>query len=122
MSYFYSLRGWLEIEPKNFSQVVNFLTTLKNNHLNNPKHSLYNQGWCWQETPINWTSYVFYGADLTEEGLILFETTLKQLISLNLDLSGYFHAQGEDEKYNITYRIDCDIINKKIEQATITLV
>ncbi len=95
---------------------------MKSNDLNHPKHSLYNQGWCWQEIPINWTSYVFYGADLTDEGLILFETTLKQLISLNLDLSGYFQAEGEDSEYNITYRIDSDIISKKIEQATVSLV
>lgn len=92
------------------------LQKLKSNKNQNPQESLYNQGWCWQEMPINWTSYIFYGADVTAEGLMLFETNLQKLTALNLDVSGYFHSQGEDGQQNLIYRITNDIIAKQTEQ------
>jgi len=51
MAYFYSLRGWLEVEPDNFPQVM------------------------------------------------------------GLNLSGYFHAQGEDGEENIVYNLTDDFLH-----------
>jgi hypothetical protein len=76
MAYYYSLRGWLEIEPENFSNAVQMLKSLKKQYESEPKFSLYLKGWCWSETNINWTRYLFYGADVTEEGLTFFKNML----------------------------------------------
>ncbi|GJD16700.1 hypothetical protein RIVM261_016560 [Rivularia sp. IAM M-261] len=75
MSYFYSLRGWLEIEPEKFQTAIRLIESLQHTHEQNTKIGFYLQGWFWNKTPINWTRYLFYGADVTQFGIELFEDT-----------------------------------------------
>jgi len=105
MAYYYSLRGWLEVEPDGFSQMVQVFQSLQQRCEKDPKLSLYLKGWCWSDTPINWTRYLFYGADVSEEGLRFFKEVLSQIAHCGLNLSGYFHAQGEDGERNYTYQM-----------------
>lgn len=113
MAYYYSLRGWIEVEPENFDSLIKAIKSWQAEYPKDTKIGLYLQGWCWQDSPINWTRYLFYGADVTEEGLKLFEDTLNKLKIMNLNLSGYFHAQGEDKEKNFIYYIDEDNLNRK---------
>lgn len=108
MSYFYSLRGWLEVEPEKFHIATQRIESLQHTHEQNTKIGLYLQGWSWNENSINWTRYLFYGADVTQFGIELFENTLSKLIDTQLKISGYFHAQEEDGKINLVYRITDD--------------
>ncbi|XXT19101.1 hypothetical protein WME94_53635 [Sorangium sp. So ce429] len=112
MSYFYSLRGWLEISPGDFRTVISELLSIRKRWqiTKNEKQRLYMEGWCWNDECVNWTHYLFYGADVTEEGLVLFCDTIRELTLLKVDLSGYFHALGEDREKSITYRIENDIL------------
>jgi hypothetical protein len=110
MAYFYSIRGWLEVEPENFDKAIACLKYLQEIQLPETKTALYLRGWCWQKQPINWTRYLFYGADVSEEGLELFKKTLLELLGLDLNLSGYFHAQGEDGENNLIYQITDDFL------------
>lgn len=110
MAYFYSLRGWLEVEPDNFPQVIEAVRGQQANSLNKSKLSLYAQGWCWNENSINWTRYLFYGADVTKEGLEYFQKLLEMITNMGLNLSGYFHAQGEDGEENISYKVTDDLL------------
>lgn len=121
MAYYYSLRGWLEIEPNHLPKIIDLIETIKTNYYDQPQQSLYLQGWQWQEQTINWTAYIFYGADVTIEGLNLFEMMLNQLTSLNFNLSGYFEAQGEDEEQNLTYKITENKIKKVTEKILVTV-
>ncbi|BAP56784.1 hypothetical protein THII_2487 [Thioploca ingrica] len=105
MAYYHSLRSWLEIEPENFLSVIGIIKSFQKRYENHPKFSLYLQGWCWSETHINWTHYLFYGADVTEEGLEFFKDMLSDLAKSGLNLSGYFHAQGEDGEKNYLYKM-----------------
>lgn len=114
MAYFYSLRGWLEVEPDNFTSVIGAVKSLQESHPKNTKLGLYLQGWCWRETSVNWTRYLFYGADVTDEGLELLENTLKKLIAMKLNVSGYFHAQGEDGERNLIYKVTDDNLTKEV--------
>ena len=110
MAYYYSLRGWLELEPENFSHTIGLLKSLQKHYENDPKSNLYLKGWCWSETDMNWTRYLFYGADVTFEGLKFFKKILAQIADSGLNLTGYFHAQGEDGEKNYIYKmIDDDI-------------
>lgn len=120
MAYFYSLRGWLEVEPDNFDSAINVVKTLQLSSAQDTKIGLYLQGWCWSEASVNWTRYLFYGADVTEDGLELFENTLNKLTAMNLNLSGYFHAQGEDNERNLIYKVTDD--NLKREEGGILVV
>ena len=112
MAYFYSIRGWLEVEPENFKKATHHLYALQKKETLETKETLYLKGWCWRDpsTTINWTRYLFYGADVTEEGLELFKKTLLELLDLKLNLSGYFHAQGEDGEHNFIYQITDDYL------------
>jgi len=111
MAYYYSLRGWLEIEPEKFSNVINALKSLHDHYERSPKFSLYLKGWCWSKTHINWTRYLFYGADVTEEGLNFFKNMLYRIADSGLQLSGYFHAQGEDGEKNYVYKMVDDSVS-----------
>jgi len=111
MAYYYSLRGWLEIEPEKFSNVINALKSLHDHYERDPKLSLYLKGWCWSKTHINWTRYLFYGADVTEEGLNFFKNMLYRIADSGLQLSGYFHAQGEDGEKNYVYKMVDDSVS-----------
>jgi hypothetical protein len=65
LAYFYSVRGWLEVEPDNFASAIAVVKSLQSSYPKNTKIGLYLQDWCWQETPVNWTRYLFEGADVT---------------------------------------------------------
>lgn len=121
MAYFYSLRGWLEVEPENFDKLVTVVKAIQSRYSESTKQGLYLRGWCWQETPINWTRYLFYGADVTEEGLLLFEKTLDELTAIGLNISGYFHIQGEDGEKNLIYEVFDDYLNKKMSKVLISI-
>jgi len=110
MAYYYSLRGWLEVEPENFSHTIEMLKSLQKQYEADPKLSLYLKGWCWNEANINWTAYLFYGADVTEEGLKFFKSMLSLIAKSGLKLSGYFHAQGEDGEKNYLYKMTDDSV------------
>jgi hypothetical protein len=75
--------------------------------------------------PINFAGcrdrlrYLFYGADVTEEGLELFEDTLNKLLGLKFNLSGYFHSQGEDGERNFIYQVTDD--NLRLERGDIVV-
>jgi hypothetical protein len=111
MAYFYSLRGWLEVAPEQFETAVKVLKSLRENQTNGTKFNLYAGGWCWNDAPINWTRYLFYGADVTADGLEWFRLTLEQLTDLHLELTGYFHAQGEDGENSFIYQVQEDVLN-----------
>lgn len=53
MSYFFSLHGWLEVEPKKFQIATQLIESLQQTHEQNTKIGLYLQGWSWNKTPIN---------------------------------------------------------------------
>jgi len=122
MAYFYSLRGWLEVEPDNFPQVIEAIKRQRTTALSDSKLRLYAQGWCWNDNPINWTRYLFYGADVTEEGLEYFRELLEMITNRGLNLSGYFHAQGEDGEENMVYKVTDDFlyIEEDVSKVEIT--
>lgn len=45
MNYFYSLRGWLELDEDEFPLITSLLETLQSNNSINTKEGLYLQGW-----------------------------------------------------------------------------
>jgi len=113
MNYFYSLRGWLELDEDEFPLITSLLETLQSNNSINTKEGLYLQGWNCNNSRINWTKYIFYGADVTQEGITQFEDTITKLLSLNLNLDGYFQADGEDKEVTLVYKIIDNILYKE---------
>ncbi|WP_434045199.1 MULTISPECIES: hypothetical protein [Sorangium] len=117
MSYFYSVRGWLEASPDDFAKVTSAISSIRERWHDHDKERLYMKGWCWNDEHINWTRYLFYGADVTEEGLRLLRDTIRELALLKAELSGYFHARGEDGESCVVYRIENDLLTEEIPSA-----
>jgi len=107
MAYYYSLRGWLEVEPENFSHTIEMLKSLQKQYEADPKLSLYLKGWCWNEA---------------NEGLKFFKSMLSLIAKSGLKLSGYFHAQGEDGEKNYLYKMtdDCVQLEKSLHRLEIS--
>ncbi|HET9493303.1 MAG TPA: hypothetical protein VFR15_03655 [Chloroflexia bacterium] len=108
MSYYYGLRGWLEMSHADFPQVRDRLVELQGKYTEDEQFSLYMKGWCWINNEISFTHYVFYGADVRLAGLDLLESVLTDLTGLGRRIRGYFHAQGEDLESNFVYKIAHD--------------
>lgn len=113
MAYFYSTRGWLEVDPEHFGIVVNRLQAIQAAASSDPHRMLYSQGWCWNDQQVNWTRYIFFGADLPFDGLKAFEEALKDVTHAGANVSGFFHAQGEDGRENFEYEVIDDSLSVK---------
>lgn len=109
MSYYYSLRGWLEMSHEEFPRIREKLLDLQHNYAEDEQSSLYMKGWCWINDEINAKHYLFYGASVRLAGLDLLESVLDALTALGCKIYGYFHAEGEDMESNYMYKITNDI-------------
>jgi hypothetical protein len=108
MAYYYSLRGWLETNPDDFAIVTQKLVQLCQSYPEDSQFALYMKGWSWSNDQVNWTRYIFYGADVQAEGLDLIEAVLAAITGLQRHVDGYFHAQGEDGQSNYVYKVVAD--------------
>ena len=110
MSYFFSVRGWIEVAPENFQRAVELIAAARQAASAESRRSLYLKGWCWSDAPVNWTRYIFYGADVVDDGLSLLQEVLGELCSAQLDLSGRFYIRGEDGEKGFVYEVKDDAV------------
>ncbi len=109
MSYYYYVRGWLEVDEGGGDKVIEAINNIKKLHQSDAKKTYFSEGWVWNKKQAAWTDYFFfYGRDVKEVGLDFFKETLEELCKLNLGITGFFHAQGEGGEYNYTYKINYD--------------
>ncbi len=73
MGHFVSIRGWLEIDKPMQSKVVDLVNHFSERApdlgVTQEIGKLYLKGWVFPESYINWTKYIFYGADIRTSGL-----------------------------------------------------
>ncbi len=114
MGYYYSVRGWLELDEDFLGKVSETLEILRKEVSNDPILLTYLNGWCWKPQPLNWTKYVFYGADVQRNGVSLFEETLARLTCIpEIELNGYFKIDGEErETESVVIRVQENRIKK----------
>src|SRR5690242_12133850 len=105
MGYYYGLRGWLEIDPKDFPTVRDGILAIGASYPEDSWERLYMSGWCWSEKGFNSTRYICYGADVKAQGLTVLEDVLDAIVGLGCEINGWFHAQGEDRSSNFIYRV-----------------
>ncbi|MGW4688113.1 hypothetical protein ACWEPM_24920 [Streptomyces sp. NPDC004244] len=61
MGVYVSVRGWLECDEVQLATVQEIISSHADDH--------YSNGWSAPRQQVNWTRYVFYGADLRESAL-----------------------------------------------------
>src|SRR3990167_6903551 len=108
MAYFYAVRGWLQVAQSEADQAIEALNRLRAELATDDQRQLYLKGWCWASEPINWTKYIFYGADVRYAGITLLEELLDKLIkTAGVEIDGYFKindGEGDGKKVVISIR------------------
>ncbi|MFE3431137.1 hypothetical protein [Streptomyces sp. NPDC059171] len=61
MGVYVAVRGWLECDEKQLATVQEIISSHADDH--------YSSGWSTPRQQVNWTSYIFYGADIRESAL-----------------------------------------------------
>lgn len=68
MGAYTSIRGWVEVQDKALADIRNVLARHEDRaadfELTREGAEFYNKGWIIPDEHINWTHYIFYGADI----------------------------------------------------------
>lgn len=112
LGYYIDLRGWLEVGVGDEAAVEQRLREARTQReAAGGWPATYMNGWCWSGAQFNFRRYLFYGGQVRFEGLDVFEQVLRELLGLGLHLSGFFHAQGEDNQISVAYKVVYDRLN-----------
>ena len=71
MGIYVSVRGWLECDESQLAAVQEIIAGHDDNH--------YTHGWSSPRRHVNWTHYVFYGADIRASALDWFNDQLRAI-------------------------------------------
>ncbi|MFJ7164291.1 hypothetical protein ACIQUV_02150 [Streptomyces globosus] len=71
MGVYVSVRGWLECDGAQLAAVREIISAHADDH--------YSHGWSTPRRQVNWTHYVFYGADIRESALDRFARQLEEI-------------------------------------------
>ncbi|MBC3908220.1 hypothetical protein [Undibacterium umbellatum] len=108
MGTYISVRGWIECREESIPQIKavisSFIDKARDYRFDATGAEMYNQGWVIPDTHINWTHYIFYGADIRIQRLSYIRDQLKTLTKEIIHtedwatdyLTGIFHADHED--------------------------
>lgn len=108
MGTYISVRGWIACREESIPQIKavisSFIDKAGDYGFDASRAEMYNQGWVIPDTHINWTHYIFYGADIRIQRLSYIKDQLKALskevshseFGMTNYLSGIFHADHED--------------------------
>jgi hypothetical protein len=86
MGKYVSVRGWLECDENTVNEVKkirdDFTASSNQGLLDKDKLELYQSGWTFPDRQMNWTAYVFYGADLREYHLDFMKKQLSEMANI----------------------------------------
>lgn len=93
MGAFVSIRGWLECDERQLAAIHEIIAAREDD--------LYSNGWGEPRQHINWTCYVFYGADIRAPAVDRLLGQVREIadISANADgdrVTGLFFASHEE--------------------------
>lgn len=118
MANYASVKGWLACEEEDVKLIKNLIKKYELNTdydiiMDSDIRKLYNKGWHFQETAINWTSYVFYGADIKSYCLNFIKDELIDIIKINEEMEGVFFIDTEEDDKIIWKISDGELLEKK---------
>lgn len=117
MAHYSSIRGWLQVSSIMVVQIREMIPTFKARakeyDLSLEDADLYLGGFLFQEKRINWSDYVFYGADVRTSAVHFIEDLIKEIgVTVNEKDGNYidrpfglFYINDEDEENMIQWLI-----------------
>lgn len=117
MGYFYSVRGWLEINEEMELPLRQLIDLARDKNygveIALDKVEFYLKGWIIPESYVNWTKYVFYGADVRFDGVRFLKEHLKEIAEniYSIDgeytdyVAGLFAIDDEDNRTSLFWKL-----------------
>jgi hypothetical protein len=86
MGAYTSIRGWFQVHDKALSEIRSVLTNHEGRAadfvLTREVCEFYNQGWIIPDGHINWTHYIFYGADIRTHAVPFIRSQMQEIASI----------------------------------------
>jgi hypothetical protein len=109
MGHFTQIRGWLETEFERVPQFKEIVRIFDKDYsryvLDDRQAELYQSGWHFPDRLLNWTSYIFYGADVRSIGEDYVKDQIIAMARLFNDTNGLFYFDDDEGNYPITWKI-----------------
>lgn len=101
MAKYVSVKGWLQCEYSQVEHIKHIIQKHENRTedgkiVQQEQKRLYNKGWHYPEEIINWTAYIFYGADIKEDCLNFIEEEIKEIVENIEEIEGMFFLDFEE--------------------------
>lgn len=110
MSRYVSIRGWLECDGEDIPGLKEIVNNYSKNWskfgMTQEIRTLYQKGWRFPSDSINWTNYLFYGADLKSYFAEYIKDQLSTMATTNHEIEGVFYIDDEDREEKIIWKID----------------
>ncbi len=102
MGHFTYIRGWVECDEDDVSAIKTVISNyVKKNEkyfMNKDLCELYNKGWRFPDEIINWTAYIFYGADVRSYNVNYIKIRLSIYLKSIKKLMDYFMSMMKTKK------------------------
>ncbi|MCI1694298.1 hypothetical protein [Aneurinibacillus aneurinilyticus] len=109
MGKYVSIRGWIECEDGDLLKIKEvydyFLDNYSENEISSEKRKLYQTGWGFPSNVVNWTAYVFYGADIREYHTDFIKAQLTAIAKINQDITGFFLIDDHDGENKFCWQL-----------------
>ncbi len=124
MGRYASVRGWVEcsfeIVPHLKNITTKYLEKYSEYSVNDDIVEAYIGAWKFPDNPLNWTAYIFYGADIRDRCLDFIKDQLIEMVNLEKDIIGIFYVDIEDTDIEEIWHIK-DGILKEIDRRKLEL-
>ena len=117
MANYSSICGWLQVSSNMSIEIERIVRAFKPRALeyglSSEQADLYLQGFLFQRQQINWSSFVFYGAEIQTSAIRFMEDLVKEIAETVLDRDGdyadyprgLFHVDDENEDAMIVWLV-----------------
>ncbi len=109
MGHFVSIRGWIECEEEDIPKIkeINdyFCRSYANHLIKQETKELYQKGWQIPKEFINWSAYVFYGADIREYHTDFIKDQIVAIAEFNEEIEGYFHVDDDEGNIKLCWKL-----------------
>ena len=117
MSKYVSVKGWIECDSTQIEGIRKIILNYESradfgNIIDCKTIEFYNKGWCYPNENINWTAYIFYGADVKEYCLDFIKEEIKEILTVNTEIEGKFFFDYEEGEVKCWEIVDSQIVEK----------
>lgn len=119
MAKYISVRGWIECDNIQIHTIKRIISNYElrvdfGSIIDYESIKLYNKGWCYPKEIINWTTCIFYGADVKEYCLDFIKNEIKEILKEIEEIEGMFILKYEEGERRCWKIVDAQIIEKII--------